>query len=370
MDTAASDDAAHLGLRGGNNLDLMVAMRLRLLVVVDDVLDLLEHLGAHGGNILDVIRHADLDHRVGRDGVDDLAQAIHGCEDGRSRDRGDERGLQSSKRLGRVRRLTEVCGVLHIPFEHKRIGRAIVAGKDDIAEGVGRIVKHIAGRRDRHDRYARPDAIQTGGKELSERLTVLIDSVHAQNHAGLWSTVARRDLDFWTICVVVLRHVFLVHRIGKVELVAHGVRIIALAQVPAQEQGVIRGGGKLNRLAGVAIAILSSDAQVRIILRRIGRLRIIDVDRVVLELKTRLQGQIPIRRKRVDRFFGDVPFGFGVIPALKGQIVVEHSQSAGIERDLVARTNRHRAGNIGQFNAVHQLASAPIVRLDIGDGKR
>ena len=94
VDTAASDDAAHLGLCGGNNLDRMVAMRLRLLVVIDDVLDLLEHLGAHGGNILNVIGHTDLDHRVGRDGVDNLAQAVHGGEDRRSRDRGDKRGLK------------------------------------------------------------------------------------------------------------------------------------------------------------------------------------------------------------------------------------------------------------------------------------
>ena len=94
MDTAAGNDAAHLGLRGGNNLNLMVAMRLGLLVAVDDVLNLLEHLGAHSGNILNVVGHTDLNHRVGRDGVDNLAQAIHGGENGRSRNRGDERGLQ------------------------------------------------------------------------------------------------------------------------------------------------------------------------------------------------------------------------------------------------------------------------------------
>ena len=94
VDTAAGNDAAHLGLRGGNNLNLMVAMRLGLLVVVDDVLNLLEHLGAHSGNILNVVGHTDLNHRVGRDGVDNLAQAIHGGENGRSRNRGDERGLQ------------------------------------------------------------------------------------------------------------------------------------------------------------------------------------------------------------------------------------------------------------------------------------
>ena len=94
MDTASGNDAAHLGLRGGNNFDLMVAMRLGLLVVVDDVLNLLEHLRAHSGNILDVVGHTDLDHRIGRDGVDNLAQPIHGSEDGRSRNRGDERGLK------------------------------------------------------------------------------------------------------------------------------------------------------------------------------------------------------------------------------------------------------------------------------------
>ena len=93
MDTAASDDAAHLGLRGGNNLDLMVAMRLGLLVVVDNVLDFFEHLGAHGGHILNVVGHADLDHRVGRDGIDDLAQAVHGGENSRGRNRGDKRSL-------------------------------------------------------------------------------------------------------------------------------------------------------------------------------------------------------------------------------------------------------------------------------------
>ena len=270
METTAGNDTAYLGLRGGNNLDLVVAVGLigimRFLVVVNDVLDLLEHLGAHGGNILNVIGHTDLDHRVGRDGVDNLSQAIHGGENCRSRDRGDKRGLKRRKRLGRIGRLAEMRGVLHIPLEHKRVGRTVVAGKDNVAESVGRIVKHIAGQRDRHDRDARPNAIQARGKELSERLAVFIDSVHAQNHAGLWSTVARRDLDFWTICVVVLRHVFLVHRIGKVELVAHGVRIIALAQVPAQEQGVIRGGGNLNRFTGIAVAVLSGNAQVRIVL--------------------------------------------------------------------------------------------------------
>ena len=94
VNTAAGNDAAHLGLRGGNNLNLMVTMGLGLLVVVDDVLNLLEHLGAHSGNILDVAGHANLNHRVGRDGVDNLAQAIHGSENGRSRNRSDERGLQ------------------------------------------------------------------------------------------------------------------------------------------------------------------------------------------------------------------------------------------------------------------------------------
>ena len=167
-----------------------------------------------------------------------------------------------------------------------------------------------------------------------------------------------------------LGHVFLVHCIGKVGLVAHGIRIIALAQIPTQEQGIIRGGGKLNCFAGIAVAVLSSDTQVCKILRRIGRLCIVDVHRIVLELKARLEGQVYIRRKRVDRLFGDVPFGLGIIPALKSKVVIEHSQSTGIERDLGARIDRHRSGNIGQFNTVHQLASAPIVRLDIGDRKR
>ena len=97
VDTASGNDAAHLGLRGGNYFDLMVAMRLGLLVIVDDVLNLLEHLRADGGNILDIVGHTDLDYRIGRDGIDDLAQAIHGSENGRSRNRGDERGLQRRK---------------------------------------------------------------------------------------------------------------------------------------------------------------------------------------------------------------------------------------------------------------------------------
>ena len=261
-------------------------------------------------------------------------------------------------------------GVLYIPLEHKRVGRTVVAGKDDVAEGIGRIVKHIAGRRDRHDRNARSDAIQTGGKELPERLSVLIDPVHTQHHARLRSAVARSDLDFGTVCVIMLGHVFLIHRIGKVELIAHGIRIIALTQIPAQEQGVVRGGGKLNRFSGIAVAVLSSDTQVCKILRRISRLCIVDVHRIVLELKARLEGQVYIRRKRVDRLFGDVPFGLGVIPAFKSKVVIEHSQSTGIERNLGTRIDCHRSGNIGQFNAVHQLASAPIVRLDIGDRKR
>ena len=374
MGTTAGNDTAYLGLRGGNNLDLVVAVGLigimRFLMVVDDVLDLLEHLGADRGHILDVIRHADLDHRVGRDGVDDLTQAIHGCEDGRSRDRGDKRGLKRRKRLGRIGRLAEMRGVLHIPLEHKRVGRAIIAGKDNVAEGIGRVVKHIAGRWHRHDRHARPDAIQARGKELSERLAVLIDPVNAQHDARLRSAIAWRDFDPRVRLILGHDRVRLVHRIGKVELIAHGVRIIALTQIPAQEQGVIRGGGNLNRLAGIAIAVLSSDAQVRIILRRIGRLRVIDVDRVVLELKTRLQGQIPIRRKRANRFLGDVLAGLGVIPALKGKVVVEHPQSTSIERDLGARIDRRRAGNIGQLNAVHQFAFAFIDRLGIGDLER
>ena len=261
-------------------------------------------------------------------------------------------------------------GVLHISLEHKRVGRTVVAGKDDVAEGIGRIVKHIAGRRDRHDRNARPDAIQAGREELPERLAVLIDSVHAQDNARLRGAVARSDLDFGTVCVIMLGHVFLVHRIGKVELIARGIRIIALTQIPAQEQGVVRGGGKLNRFSGIAVAVLSSDAQVCKILRRISRLRIVDVHRIVLELKARLEGQVYIRRKRVDRLFGDVPFGLGVIPAFKSKVVIEHSQSTGIERNLGTRIDCHRSGNIGQFNAVHQFASAPIVRLDIGDRKR
>ena len=339
-------------------------------MVVDNVLDFLEHLGAHGGHILNVVSHTDLDHRVGRDGIDDLAQAIHGGENGRGGNRGDERGLQCRERLVRIGRLAEMRGVLHIPLEHKRVGRTIVAGKDDVAESIGRIVKHIAGRRDRHDRNTRPDAIQAGGKELSERLAVLIDPVHTQHNARLQSAVARSDLDFGTVCVIMLGHVFLVHRIGKVELIVHGIRIIALAQIPAQEQGIIRGSGKLNRFTGIAVAVLSSDTQVCKILRRISRLRIVDVHRIVLELKARLEGQVYIRRKRVDRLFGDVPFGLGIIPALKSKVVIEHSQSTCIERNLGARIDRHHSGNIGQLNAVHQLASAPIVRLDIGDRKR
>ena len=157
-------------------------------------------------------------------------------------------------------------GVLHIPLEHKRVGRAVVAGKDDVAEGIGRVVKHIAGHWHRHDRDARPNAIQARGKELSERLAVFIDSVHAQDNARLRGTVARRDLDFGTVCVIMLGHVFLVHHIGKVELIAHGIRIITLAQIPAQEQGIIRGGRKFNRFTGIAVAVLSGNAQVRIVL--------------------------------------------------------------------------------------------------------
>ena len=92
--------------------------------------------------------------------------------------------------------------------------------------------------------------------------------------------------------------------------------------------------------------------------------------RIVLELKARLEGQVLIRRKRVDRVFGDILAGLGVIPALKGKVVVEHPQRTGIERDLGARINRHRAGNIGQLNAVHQFALAFIDRLGIGDLER
>ena len=238
-------------------------------------------------------------------------------------------------------------GVLHISLEHKRVGRTIVAGKDNVTEGIGRVVKHIARHWHRHDRYARPDAVQTGGKELPERLPVLIDPVHTQDHARLRGTVARRNLDLGVALVLGHSRVRLVHRIGKVELIAHGVGVTALTQIPAQEQRVIRGGGNLNRLAGIAIAVLSGNTQVRIVLRRVGRLRIVDVHRIVLELKARLQGQILIRRKRVDRLFGDVLAGLGVIPALKGKVVVEHPQSTGIERDLGARIDRRRAGNIG-----------------------
>ena len=157
-------------------------------------------------------------------------------------------------------------GVLHIPLEHKRVGRTIVAGKDDIAEGIGRVVKHIAGQRDRHDRDARPYTVKTGREELSERLPVLIDPVHTQHNARLRSAVARSDLDLGVALILGHNRIRLVHRIGKVELVAHGVCIIALTQIPAQEQGVIRGGGKVNRLTGIAIAVLSGNTQVRIVL--------------------------------------------------------------------------------------------------------
>ena len=261
-------------------------------------------------------------------------------------------------------------GVLRISLEHKRVGRTIVAGKDDVAEGIGRVVKHITGRRDGHDRDARPDTVQTGGKELPERLPVLIDPIHTQHNARLRSAVSRSDLDPSVSLVLGHNRVRLVHRIGKVELIARGVRIIALAQIPAQEQGVIRDGGNLNRLAGIAIAVLGGNTQVCIVLRRIGRLRIVDMHRIVLELKASLEGQILIRRKRVDRLFGDVLAGLGVIPALKGKVVVEHPQSTGIERDLGARIDCRRAGNIGQLNAVHQFAFAFIDRLGIGDPER
>ena len=108
----------------------------------------------------------------------------------------------------------------------------------------------------------------------------------------------------------------------------------------------------------------------RIVLRRVGRLRIVDVHRMVFKLKTSLKGQVLVWRKRANRFFGDVLAGLGVIPALKGKVVVEHPQSTGIERDLGARIDRRHAGNIGQLNAVHQLAFAFIDRLGIGDLER
>ena len=148
-------------------------------------------------------------------------------------------------------------GVLHIPLEHKRVGRTIVAGKDNVAEGIGRVVKHIARHWHRHDRYARSDTVQTG---------TLIDPVHTQHNARLRSTVARSNFDPSVSFVLGHNRVRLVHRIGKVELIAHGVRIIALAQIPAQEQRVIRDGGNLNRLTGIAIAVLSGNTQVRIVL--------------------------------------------------------------------------------------------------------
>ena len=261
-------------------------------------------------------------------------------------------------------------GVLHISLEHKRVGRTIVAGKDNVAEGIGRVVKHIARHWHRHDRYARPDTVQTGREELSERLPVLIDPVHTQHNARLRSAVARSDLDPSVSLVLGHNRVRLVHRIGKVKLIAHGVRIIALAQIPAQEQRVIRDSGNLNRLAGIAIAVLSGNTQVRKVLRRVGRLRIVDVHRIVLELKASLQGQVLIWRKRVDRLLGDVLAGLGVIPALKRDVVVEHPQSTGIERDFGTCVDRHRAGNIGKLNAIHQLVFALINRLGIGDLER
>ena len=261
-------------------------------------------------------------------------------------------------------------GVLHISLEHKRVGRTIVAGKDNVAEGIGRVVKHIARHWHRHDRYARPDAVQTGGKELPERLPVLIDPIHTQHNARLRSAVSRSDLNPSVSLVLGHNRVRLVHRIGKVELIARGVRIIALAQIPAQEQSVIRGGGKLNRLAGIAIAVLRGNAQVRKVLRRVGRLRIVGMHRIVLELKASLQGQVLIWRKRANRFLGDVLAGLGVIPALKRDVVIEHPQSTGIERDPGTCIDRRRAGNIGQLNAVHQFVFAFIDRLDIGDLER
>ena len=47
--------------------------------------------------------------------------------------------------------------------------------------------------------------------------------------------------------------------------------------------------------------------------------------RIVLELKASLQGQVLIWRKRASRFLGDVLAGLGIIPALKRDVVVEHS---------------------------------------------
>ena len=91
---------------------------------------------------------------------------------------------------------------------------------------------------------------------------------------------------------------------------------------------------------------------------------------IVLELKASLEGQVLIWRKRVNRLLGDVLAGLGVIPALKRDVVVEHPQSTGIERDLGTCIDRNRAGNIEKLNAVHQLAFALIDFLGIGDLER
>ena len=107
-----------------------------------------------------------------------------------------------------------------------------------------------------------------------------------------------------------------------------------------------------------------------VILRGVGRLRIVNMHRIVLELKTRLKRQVRIRRKRIDRLFGDIRTGLGVIPAFKSDVVIEHAQGTGVERDLGSGIDIRHPYDAGQLDAVHQLAPTPVDRLDIGDLKR
>ena len=167
VEAAARHDAAHLGLRGGDDLDPMVAVRLigimRLLMVVDDLLDLGEDLLSDGSHLLDAVSGTDLHYGLRRDGVDDFAQPVCRGQNSRGGNRGDQRGLKCGKRLVRILLDPKMSGVAHIALEHKGVGGAVIAGKDDIAERIRRVVKHVARRRYRHDRHTRADTVESRG---------------------------------------------------------------------------------------------------------------------------------------------------------------------------------------------------------------
>ena len=86
----------------------------------------------------------------------------------------------------------------------------------------------------------------------------------------------------------------------------------------------------------------------------VGRLRRIDANRNVFQRETRLDAHIHLRLEKAHAPLAQARARFLVIPAQKLDVVIDHAEPFGVERDELASEEEPRTRNARNLNALHK----------------